>query len=60
MACQTPNDHLYSQHMDEQLKGMLRHLEGKHEHPTNTWYEKCRHTMPYLGIPMDPGNNPFF
>lgn len=55
MAKHTPNDDHYQERMLEQLDGMLRHLEGIHTHPTNTWYTECKHDMPYLGIPMDSG-----
>ena len=55
MAAQTPLDENYSERMKEQVEAMLRHLQGIHEHPGNSWYTECRHPMPYRGIAMDPG-----
>lgn len=55
MASRTPLDALYGTHMHEQLKAMLRHLQGLHQHDGNEWYKACQHPMPYKGIPMDAG-----
>ena len=55
MAARTPLDDQYQDRMKEQLKGMLRHLQGLHDHPLNTWYRKCQHDMPYRGKPLDAG-----